>query len=572
MAKVPIYDVPQIAPGDPPDVRRYASAEVFGAGVGRQITALGGEVEKTANVLHKHALVLQERNNQAEADEAMSNYVIAQSELDNAQKQLEGKARADNFPNYIRESQKLREKFSSNMSNIDSRYMFDRETRRYFAYSVRSEGSGSASEMKRWRTNANQRAITTSNNIIIAAPEDDSLFEAEAQNVVRATRQEGGNRSWTPEETDAAIKDNISGLWANRISTLAQNDPAKANEMFEANKDKLNGTDLQKTEAQLNAGRTRAGSRASLAATQIRDRMASDIESIYRTGQGVGGLELKNVTALVGREEAEVYRQKKLAAYKIYELTHDLATLPADRMQARLRNVLPQPGSANYLREAQIYDATQKAYQAQINLRRTDPALSVQTDPVVKETEMLGPVGAQSEATGLILDARLSAQERAGIPKELQSPITAAEAAELIKPIERALPGQERQAVEQVAKNIQKIYGDKWESAFKYALRSQRQSAAVSEAASITFRRLLQGQTPAPAAPPAQTPAVTAPGAIDRAVESRSATDTINNISPPDVYGLTPEDYVVGPQLRTPRDPTKAVPLSKKILDRYGTQ
>ena len=132
-----------------------------------------------------------------------------------------------------------------------------------------------------------------------------------------------------------------------------------------------------------------------------------------------------------------------------------------------------------------------------LKTRRDDPAGSIADDPAVKDA--LGQYDPQRPETFKpVAQARMAAQERAGLDEEYRSPITKQEALKLTAPLRTMLPGQERETLTQIGEKFQQMFGDDAETAFSYALRAHKVDAATSQIAARVMRKLNLGATPTP--------------------------------------------------------------------------
>ena len=469
------------------------SADAFGAPQGAALQRLGAETEKFGDVLQKHALKMQGELNQAEADNLTTDYVIAQAEVDNKFRSLEGKTRADGLPRYIEESRALLDSFATKATTESVRKIFHSETRVFFRNGVRNEATSAAAEYKKFTTDSNLRLLTIAEEMISLNPESEDVFQASLSTANRAVRQEAMNRSWPPVEIEARAKQTESRMYAARISALAGSDPERAVSLFDEVKLKLTSSDKIDVESKIMSGRQRAGSEAEFKAFKMKQLVADDLASTVRTGEGVPGLSKASILASLGPNAAQKWTEGKVDAHKIWWHTNELATVSEADMQEQLKNITPKPGSPRFERDQAVFDAVEKMFNEQIALRQQDPARSVESDPIVKDIMKKSP----QDKTDLI-SARLAAQTRAGIPLNLQSPITVDEAVKLMAPLYRALPGRERDTLIEVGKTFQKIYGEEWEQAFSFALKAQRMDAKTQLTATVVMRRLLQGWTPGP--------------------------------------------------------------------------
>ncbi len=173
---------------------------------------------------------------------------------------------------------------------------------------------------------------------------------------------------------------------------------------------------------------------------------------------------------------------------------HAMEDMSSADMGAVVAAAEPTPDSPGGMtRAVQRQAFLQKSMEEIEKKRRDDPAGAVVRSPAV--VEALKQYDSQNPASfRSVADARLAAQAELGIPEENRSPITKDEALEMIAPVWRALPGQERDVVAAAVERFEKMFGPDWPQAFTYALRTHSEDQAVKEAAAGFIRRALKGR------------------------------------------------------------------------------
>lgn len=219
----------------------------------------------------------------------------------------------------------------------------------------------------------------------------------------------------------------------------------------------------------------------------------SDLTSMLVTGRGVDDLNPYRVQRALGAAAAQKWSEDRDDALATWAATHDLSSLTNGQIDERLSSIAPKPGDPDFNRKQAVYAATSEAATKLRKQRDIDPAETVRSDPLVKGAET-APAGPGS--TKAVIEARLAAQTRAGIPKENQSPITQAEAVTLTRPLRTMLPGQERDVLTAMATKFQELYGDHADQAFAYALRAHKVDTEVAQLAARLVKKLGLGQLP----------------------------------------------------------------------------
>lgn len=226
---------------------------------------------------------------------------------------------------------------------------------------------------------------------------------------------------------------------------------------------------------------------------RVEGLVKSDLTSMLATGRGVDDLNPYRVQRALGTAAAQKWSEDRDDALATWAATHDLPSLTNDQMHERLSSIAPKAGDPDFNRKQAVYTATSEAATKLRKQRDVDPAETVKSDPLVKAAEA-APAGAGSKQA--IIEARLAAQTRAGIPKENQSPITQEEAITLTRPLRTMLPGQERDVLTAMAQKFQSTFGDHADSAFAFALRAHKVDTEVAQVAARLAKKLGLGQLP----------------------------------------------------------------------------
>lgn len=558
MAKVPVYNVPTASPENISDIRGYVNAQTFGAGVGAAISGIGSKIENAGDMFAANALRLQTLENQADADMAMSSWVIDQGKLDTDFMSLEGKARSEAFPAYIKKSQELRERYANSSKNPEVRRLFNQETRRLAAYSIRNAAQGVATGLKQYNTKANARLLEMARLTTTANPSSDGAFSEAWSTAERAIRQEAENRSDDPETLNYNLTQAKSKLLRERITALANDDPQAAIALYDKHKKEIQPTDRQAVESAVNSGRQKAGTQAAMFSQGIQSAVESDLKSVLETGEFTN-LTFEQVRAGLGEVAAKQWEEKRVDASIIWNRTRNLATTPKAVMDTDLAQIAPVPGSKDFARQYERFKIVKKAMEDQLELRKTDPAQSVANDPQVKEI-LKNFSSEDPEIFPILAQARLAAQARAGIPENERSTATLAESLPLMKPLQAMLPGQEGQVILGVAKTFQERFGPGWERVFTQALFANRYSNEIRQVGAVVVKKLAQGRP------------IDAISAREIQTANESAATTI--ALPPQTIDETPysgpvyqDEFGVLQRVPIP-NPAPKVPLSKRILDK----
>ena len=207
--------------------------------------------------------------------------------------------------------------------------------------------------------------------------------------------------------------------------------------------------------------------------TQIRD----DLAAILKDGKGIDSLASEKVQAILGSDALRDWQETREDFTAIRRNTEDLYTLTDAQIDERLQSLLPSDDMSDDPRRGAIFLEVQRQADAMRRLRASDPAKSVADDPLVRAALDAQVQSDDPQAQRNLYAARLAAQERAGIDREAQSPITKDEALPLIAPLEGVRPGQERDILARVSATFNEQFGADAERALAFALRAQRTEA-----------------------------------------------------------------------------------------------
>lgn len=225
----------------------------------------------------------------------------------------------------------------------------------------------------------------------------------------------------------------------------------------------------------------------------VKELMTADLASMARTGAGVPDLTADRIRMTFGSQKAQEWERSREDAHAVWVNTHDLGSLPEDKIAERINALRPQEASPDFHRQQRIFTKVQEAADAVRTRRFNDPALSVNEDPgVVSSRSSYDPKKPETFQT--VAAARMAAQERVGVPEEMRTPLTKDEALQLTEPMRRMLVGQERQVLTEIATSFKTMFGEHADAAFEYALHARRINAETSRQAARIMRRLAQNE------------------------------------------------------------------------------
>lgn len=192
---------------------------------------------------------------------------------------------------------------------------------------------------------------------------------------------------------------------------------------------------------------------------QLKQSLDDDVESIRKTGQP-GTVDLDTAKRVLEPNQVNRYFLQRQEAELEYKTLNDLPTLSNAQLQSRLDEVAPPAGAPLFEMRQKIFDKAAKQVEELRELRTVDPARSVETLPEVRQAATAVNANPEDpEAVQNLAKARIDAQRRVGVPDTRWSPITKAEARQLMAPV-KGLEGKAlTEAMMGVTSKIETMYG-----------------------------------------------------------------------------------------------------------------
>lgn len=233
-SQVPYTGAPSIAPQIPPTptMNVAAPAGAFGAETAQALQHLGQVSAQAGNELFGRAIAIQQMHEQAKASEAASEYSNQVAAEFSKYQTLQGKDAVDGYQPFVDRVNSIRADLRQNLTSPLAQQIYDQDTRRTQNYTVFSSASHSAQQGKSYVLGAAKARIDASENMALANPADDGLFEdnvAKAQSDARFMASQAG---MSPEATDEQVRNVTSSLWRARIQGMAKGQPFAAQKLL----------------------------------------------------------------------------------------------------------------------------------------------------------------------------------------------------------------------------------------------------------------------------------------------------------------------------------------------------
>jgi hypothetical protein len=264
VGKVPLVNNPEVRPNSPPAKYisdRNATAETFGAGIGRAQSALGANLERLGGVLVDHGIRVKEEQNAAEATDLYLKADIALAEKRNVFSSLEGKNAVDALPQYLKDVQQLGDEYAKGASNDKVRQRFAQNFARQQGFAVTEGGRYAAGQRKRYESGLTLSLRQSAEQEAVAYADDDVRFLNAADLTDQSVKQQAMQEGWSEEQTNLELRKSRSNIWEKRLAVLSIKEPIRANEIYQGAKDQIDGISRVRIEQHINAGLVNQGAR-----------------------------------------------------------------------------------------------------------------------------------------------------------------------------------------------------------------------------------------------------------------------------------------------------------------------
>lgn len=257
MPQVPYSPIPDVNPtsGGPGGISVSTPIEAFGGATAKAVQGLGAELGHVGDEIFKRAIAVQQLNNEADANNASTDYMIQAGQLHAQYGALQGQEAVTAYPKYVKDLSEARDNVRGNLTNPMAQKMYDSESRSMMARTI-FNGAGHAATQQRESVlsaaSAKQELLVKN---VEDNPDDERSFDAAlAENhqsaEQRAALMPGGS---SPERVDLLTKQGDSTIAYRRIVAVARNQPNKAAELLKDYKDRglLFGNQFEQAQAKV---------------------------------------------------------------------------------------------------------------------------------------------------------------------------------------------------------------------------------------------------------------------------------------------------------------------------------
>jgi hypothetical protein len=256
MPVVPSAVVPSVSPtsnsGLPYQNAAGATPDAFGAGIGRAEQNLGNEIGQFGDVLAKHALKMQDEVNTASANNLFVDSTVKLGQLKLDFDSLQGADRVNALPKYYEDIEKVRQDALQAAPNDDVAKRFDNDFKRRVGYTIVDGAASARTANRQYQTQQETAVKASSLGIIAANAKDDDRFQTELSIGLQKTKEAEAYKGQSDETKAQQEKEFTTTAWATRLQAMSKDDPLRARELLNKNKDAIDGVTQLKLEPIIN--------------------------------------------------------------------------------------------------------------------------------------------------------------------------------------------------------------------------------------------------------------------------------------------------------------------------------
>lgn len=351
MPQIPYSPVPSVAPSEAatPSFHLNVPEGAFGGGVAAATEGLGAKTSAVGNELWGRAVALKQLDNEAEARDADTKYMMTAGQLHADYSALQGADAKAAFPKYQTDLAEARTKLRDGLSNPMAQKMFDSSSLSTMGRSIFNGAGHAASEFKQYTIGTAVAQMGVDAKTASDNPNDEGLFQEKLtrtkENASHVAALKGAPAG-SPQEQLTTLTA-TSNLWAQRIIGKAKNgDPFEAAKYLDDNRTKLTEQDRLRVE-----GIVRGEGRA-----QGSNRIANEV--------------YKPDATLASLEAAAEKRAKELAPEDPVLAQHAVAAIKGKYNQDKYAGKQQKDDDVQAYKEAVAQGSTGQGVKTELELRQ----------------------------------------------------------------------------------------------------------------------------------------------------------------------------------------------------------
>lgn len=233
----------------------------FGGATAEAIEGLGKVVEGAGDKLFNRAIALQQVDNEAEAKQADTDYMIKAGQIHADYNTIQGDQSKKAYPQYQKDLEDSRIQIRDSLSNDASKKLYDSSSISTMGRTIFNGAGVAAAQQKQYVAQTSTARVQSLSDQVLQQPDNktfsSSLSSVEAE--IRGTQAQLAG--WSPEKTDEEVARAKSNLITNRTQGLARTDPWGAKDFLEQNRGSLVATDVNKADSYVQTAIHGAGAR-----------------------------------------------------------------------------------------------------------------------------------------------------------------------------------------------------------------------------------------------------------------------------------------------------------------------
>lgn len=230
-----------------PSLRLDTPGAAFGGATADALSHLGKVSAGVGDELYARAKAIQDLENDVAAKNADAELMRQTGELRvNFGLKLGRDANPQAYQEYIKQLEDITTNIGGSLPNDMAKKMFKATARQTVGRAIISGSQHAVTEQKRSLVASSDARLKGFEDQALSAPNDDIAFRNWVNESIVELNEQRNVTGWTDDELNHKINERQSKLWVSRLWGMAQGQPFKAKELFDANRDKILGQDQEK--------------------------------------------------------------------------------------------------------------------------------------------------------------------------------------------------------------------------------------------------------------------------------------------------------------------------------------
>jgi hypothetical protein len=230
MAKVPYSPVAETTPvgGATPKISPETPPGAFGENVGQALTGFGRQMERSSDEIFARAMALQQIQEEADARDKETQFMIRSAELVNTYKTKLGKDAIDGHPDFMRDYQRLRDEIRGTLKSDFARRMYDRDTLHTLGRTIFATNEHSIRQQRQYDLDTlDAKGKTIQRNAGASVQTPDQLDQS-SRDLDATITDSGARQGKSPESIELERRQAQSELYFNQAKAMVREKPFEA--------------------------------------------------------------------------------------------------------------------------------------------------------------------------------------------------------------------------------------------------------------------------------------------------------------------------------------------------------